>query len=186
MDNVSSDNRWPISDWVRQALKHADDMPQVELSRQMQARGLRTVDKSAVNKIVKGDRRLTADEMLAIHAITKFPLPGAQSPSPQPMGEATPKESVEKVELSRSAGQGIAESHLRRLMAKVFELMRPKGMTSVLADNLLQPSYQSAKGLPIRQAMSQTRPRFSNKRELSRCFSYRTVFIGARSALPPT
>jgi hypothetical protein len=136
MDNVSSDNRWPISDWVRQALKHADDMPQVELSRQMQARGLRTVDKSAVNKIVKGDRRLTADEMLAIHAITKFPLPGAQSPSPQPMGEATPKESVEKVELSRSAGQGIAESHLRRLMAKVFELMRPKGMTSVLADNL--------------------------------------------------
>jgi hypothetical protein len=124
-----------LADWVCKAIEYAD-ISQAELSRRLHDYGLHTVDKSAVSKLLKGERRLTAYEMLAISAITKYPMPGAQPPPPQLMGEAAPKESGEKVELSRPAGQRIAAGHLRRLVAKVFELMRPKAMTPVLADNL--------------------------------------------------
>jgi hypothetical protein len=139
MNNERSEERYKhlpnLADWVKKATEYAG-ISQADLSRRLHDYGLRTVDKSAVSKLVKGERGLTAHEMLAINAITKYPMPGAQSPSPHPTGEATPKESVEKVELSRSAGQGIAERRLRGLVAKVFQLMRPEGMTPVLADSL--------------------------------------------------
>lgn len=124
-----------LAGWVSKAIKHAD-ISQAELSRRLHDCGLRTVDKSAVNKLVKGERRLTADEMLAISAITKYPIPGVQPP-PQPMREMAPEEPAAKMaEKPYSIGQAIAEGWLRRLMAKVFELPRPQGMTPVLADNL--------------------------------------------------
>jgi hypothetical protein len=124
-----------LADWINQALKHGN-VTQAELSRQLQARGLRTVDKSAVNKILKGQRGMTAEEMLAISAITKFPIPG-EKPTTQPMREATIAEvASEKAEQSHWSEHVVSESRLRPLMATFFGLLRPQGMTPVLADNL--------------------------------------------------
>jgi hypothetical protein len=124
-----------LGDWVSQAIK-CRGISQTELSRSLQDCGLVTVDKSAVNKLMQGKRKLSAEEMLAISAITKFPMPGHEA-IPQPMRETPSKESVvEKVESSRPTGHTISEAWLRRLLGRVFELPRPQGMTSVLADNL--------------------------------------------------
>jgi transcriptional regulator with XRE-family HTH domain len=151
MRGASSEERnGALGEWVLRAIKQAD-ISQAELSRRLADFGLRTVDKSAVNKIVKGERKLTADQMLAIGAITKFPMPGVET-IPQPMRETPPKESVvEKVELSRSTGHTVSETRLRRLLAKVFEMSRPQGMTSLLADNFAATILSVCRRRPDRQ-----------------------------------
>jgi transcriptional regulator with XRE-family HTH domain len=127
-------NIW--AEWIAKALKNSG-LSQAELSRRLQDRGLRTVDKSAVNKLMKGERRLAADEMLAISAITGYSIPGVL-PAQQPALAATSDgaRGSEKVESARSHDRPIAENQLRRLMARVFETTRPQGMTPVSADNL--------------------------------------------------
>lgn len=168
MDDIGSDNGWSTAEWVRQALKHAD-MAQVDLSRQLQTRGLRTVDKSAVNKILKGERRLMADEMLAISAITKFPMPMVPGvlPSPQHARE-TPSDKlmVGKGETSRPTGHIVAEDRLGRLMAKMFELLRPKGMTPVVANNLAATILSVCRRRADQREDEPDEAQFSRKREL--------------------
>jgi hypothetical protein len=103
-------------------MKHSD-ISQTELSRRIQGRGLQTVDKSAVNKILKGERKLSAEEMLAISAITGFQIPGGPPPT------QTVKEASHTRQIAR-------EDILRKLMAEVFKTPRPQGMSPVSADNL--------------------------------------------------
>jgi transcriptional regulator with XRE-family HTH domain len=139
-----------LGDWVSQAIK-CRGISQTELSRSLQDCGLVTVDKSAVNKLMQGKRKLSADEMLAISAITKFPIPGVEA-IPQPMREAPPKESlVEKVESPRPVGHTISEAWLRRLLAKIFEISRPPEMTPVLADSLAAAVLLVCRRPPDRQ-----------------------------------
>jgi len=67
-----------LAQWVTEALASAD-ITQAELSRQLSNRLGRSVDRAAVNKLTKGQRELSAGEMLAISEITGYPLPVSQS-----------------------------------------------------------------------------------------------------------
>lgn len=63
-----------LSEWVREALDHAE-ISGAELARRLSSRLGRSIDRAAVNKILKGLRRVAADEMVAISDITGFPAP---------------------------------------------------------------------------------------------------------------
>lgn len=63
-----------LSRWLTRALKHAD-LSQARLSRALSAQLSRNIDRAAVNKMVKGDRAIAADELLAIAEITGFAAP---------------------------------------------------------------------------------------------------------------
>lgn len=63
-----------LSDWVKDALDFSG-MSGAELARRLSSRVGRSIDRAAVNKILKGLRRVSADEMVAISDITGFPAP---------------------------------------------------------------------------------------------------------------
>jgi transcriptional regulator with XRE-family HTH domain len=69
-----------FADWIRQALKNSG-ITQSELSRRLSAKVHREVNRSAVNKLTKDQRTLTADELLAISEITGTPVPWGIHPS---------------------------------------------------------------------------------------------------------
>jgi hypothetical protein len=69
-----------LSEWLSRAM--AGKFSQAELARQLSERLGRSIDRAAVNKMVKGTRELSADELLAISDITGAPIP--QKP-PQPL-----------------------------------------------------------------------------------------------------
>ena len=68
------DTEKQLSEWVQRALDHAQ-MKQAELSRALIQSGLSTIDRSAVNKVVLGTRKLSAEEMLEVSRITDYPIP---------------------------------------------------------------------------------------------------------------
>lgn len=97
--------------WVQAALDHAD-MKQADLSRALIQAGLRTVDRSAVNKILLGTRKLSGDEMLEVSRITGYPLPESESPFAKgPASAAAPQTTTVVAVFERS------------LVAKVFEIL---------------------------------------------------------------
>jgi hypothetical protein len=59
--------------WTAEAVTFAG-ISQAELGRRLTERLRRGIDSAAVNKIIKGDRALAADEMLAIAEITNYPV----------------------------------------------------------------------------------------------------------------
>ena len=89
-----------FAEWVAGALAYGN-ISQAECSRRLTEQLRRKIDAAAVNKIVKGTRALAADEMMAISAITGYPVPGA-SAAPAP------------------SGQGVDEPTLLRLMSESF------------------------------------------------------------------
>jgi hypothetical protein len=97
----------PRNDWVSQALDHAQ-MKQAELSRALIQSGLSTIDRSAVNKIVLGTRKLSAEEMLVISKITRFQIQGGAPPT-------------QAVEEAGQTGQ-IPKDRLRKLTDKIDAL----------------------------------------------------------------
>lgn len=66
--------RQNLSKWLEAALDHAD-MKQAEMARQLTIALKASYDRSAVNKMVKGGRKINADELLAASKITNFPAP---------------------------------------------------------------------------------------------------------------
>lgn len=60
-----------LSNWLREALKHSD-MSKAELARRLSVRLQRSFDRSIVQKMAAGTRKVAADEMLAIAEITGF------------------------------------------------------------------------------------------------------------------
>lgn len=63
-----------LSEWLQEALK-ASGVSQSNLSAQLTAALGRSIDRAAVNKMVKGTRAIAGDEMLAIERITGFAAP---------------------------------------------------------------------------------------------------------------
>lgn len=63
-----------IAQWVRAAIG-AKKMSQAELSRQLQRELRRSYDRSIVNKMVNGERDVSARELVAIERITGHPAP---------------------------------------------------------------------------------------------------------------
>lgn len=63
-----------LNEWLKLALD-ASGISQAELGRRLSSMLGRSIDRAAVNKMVKDERAMAADEMFAISAITKFPPP---------------------------------------------------------------------------------------------------------------
>jgi hypothetical protein len=132
--NVASDilpeSENPLSKWVEDALAHAG-MKQADLSRALIQAGLGTVDKSAVNKIVQGTRKLSAGEMLEIGRITDYPVPdrriGHSKQDEQPSGHI-----IE----SRQDYKKINEQRERRLQSLISKVLETQGMTAAAAERL--------------------------------------------------
>lgn len=73
-----------LGQWAHNALSHAG-MSQAEGARQISERTGREIDRAALNKVIKGGRRLQAPEMYALAAATGYPappLPEATAPLP--------------------------------------------------------------------------------------------------------
>lgn len=66
-----------LNEWVKEALAHAK-IGQAELARRLSGRLNRSFDRSTVNKIVLGTRKVTADELIAIEELTGYPAPNAE------------------------------------------------------------------------------------------------------------
>jgi SOS-response transcriptional repressor LexA len=64
----------PVHQWVASALDTAK-LPQAEAARRLTKELRRDIDRAAVNKMLSGKRDVTAEEMLALEAITGFPVP---------------------------------------------------------------------------------------------------------------
>lgn len=67
-----------LSDWLRKSLVHSG-VSQSELARQMTEELRRTYARSAIHKMVAGDRRIRADELVAMTKILKSPPPGSET-----------------------------------------------------------------------------------------------------------
>lgn len=63
-----------LEKWLQAALKSAK-ISQSALSRMLTEELGRSIDRAAVNKMVKGTRSIAADELLVISTITKQPIP---------------------------------------------------------------------------------------------------------------
>lgn len=75
-----------LGDWIKDALKHWGGS-QSDLARELTQLLGRSIDRAAVNKMLKGPRSsggrdLAADEMLGISKITSYPLPGVSIVGP--------------------------------------------------------------------------------------------------------
>ncbi|MGA7807476.1 LexA family transcriptional regulator [Bradyrhizobium sp.] len=64
----------PMAQWVEAAMLHAG-MSQSDLARRLSERIGGEVDRSKVNKMVLGRRKVSADELFAIEEITGYPAP---------------------------------------------------------------------------------------------------------------
>jgi SOS-response transcriptional repressor LexA len=64
-----------LKTWIIQALQHAGKMTQAELARRMTAALGRSIDRAAVNKMTKGTRDISAQELVVIAEITGYPPP---------------------------------------------------------------------------------------------------------------
>lgn len=74
----------PVNQWVAEALRRSG-ISQAELARRLTDELHREIDRAGVNKMTTGGRRVAADEMLAIEAITKVAAPSANVPKLVPM-----------------------------------------------------------------------------------------------------
>lgn len=76
----------PVNRWVVEAIKKSG-ISQAELSRRLTVDLRRELDRAAVNKMVAGERRVLADEMLAIERITGLAVPSQSVPLRVPLIE---------------------------------------------------------------------------------------------------
>ncbi|WP_229447213.1 LexA family transcriptional regulator [Nitratireductor sp. B36] len=65
---------WMLSRWLQEALE-ASGVSQSELSRRLTEMLGRSIDRAAVNKMVKGARAIAGDELIAIQTITGMEAP---------------------------------------------------------------------------------------------------------------
>lgn len=135
-----SEREKQLSEWVQKALTYAD-MKQADLSRALIQSGLRTIDRSAVNKVVLGTRKLSANEMLEISRITDYPTPdrriGASKikqeqlpPPPEHRGPPTHKQ-------ADASEQAIPhEQREARLLALFAKVLEAQGTNAAVAERL--------------------------------------------------
>lgn len=77
-------DRYMIEQWAK-AVIDASDLSQAEIARQLTEMLGRSIDRAAVNKIVKGTRALSADEMIALAQILNVPVPDSAGPRTVPL-----------------------------------------------------------------------------------------------------
>lgn len=63
-----------VSEWVSQAINFAG-INQAQLARELSAYLKRSIDRSAIGKMINGLRNVSAEELLAIEHVTGYPIP---------------------------------------------------------------------------------------------------------------
>jgi hypothetical protein len=130
-----------LGQWVKDALDHweARERPdgrkvsQSRLAAEMTKALARSIDRAAVNKMMKGPRRtggrdLAADEMLAISQITGYPLPGVEAIAPKTSQSETEFRPFTKPQLER--------------LSKILSFLLPfVAQTPSLAESLNDPAH---------------------------------------------
>lgn len=79
-----------MAQWVESSLLHSS-MTQTALAEKLASRLRVEFDRSKVNKMVLGKRKVAADELLAIEEATGYPAPAALRESPEPQQKGKPK-----------------------------------------------------------------------------------------------
>lgn len=82
--SICCHDRYMIEQWAKAVIENSG-LSQAEIARQMTERLGRSIDRAAVNKIVKGARALSADEMLALASILNVQVPDGVGPRTVPL-----------------------------------------------------------------------------------------------------
>lgn len=134
-----------MKDWVNQALEHSG-LSQAELARELTNRFKWPDNRSILNKIVKGDRDLKADEMFDISKATGFPIPGGEAPEI--------KESAQRFVVARKVG--VVAAGLFREVDE-FDQSEPEEMTVPRDENF--PNARQLVFTCEGDSMNELRPR---------------------------
>lgn len=126
-----------LAQWVMEALNSAG-ITQAELSRQLSNRLQRSIDRAAVNKLKNGQRQLSADEILAISEITRYPLPVSQSFVAQQGGSGIRSPSVLDDRVKVSALEDVISATLETKIGP-FAAATARDLASALVDAALSP-----------------------------------------------
>jgi SOS-response transcriptional repressor LexA len=135
-----------IAQWVAAAMQFADDMSQAELARRLETRLRVGFDRSKVQKILKGTRAVSADEMLAIEEVTGFPAPAearsALVPVPlvdwvsaSKLSDIASQLPVEKVPLLAFADLGQGDFFATRVVGDSMDRLSPEGSIIIVDRN---------------------------------------------------
>jgi hypothetical protein len=116
--------------WIQAALEFSR-IHKAELGRRLTERLGRSIDRSAVTKMTKGDRSLMADELLAIAELTGYAPPGLPSPPPR-SGDAR-------------ARAGLDYEMLAELLAASFELAQRHPLDGRMRKNLALALLEAAR-----------------------------------------
>lgn len=136
-----------IAQWVAAALAYSEPpMTQAELARRLEDRLRVGFDRSKVYKILKDDREVSAEEMLAIEEITGFPAPAEARSAlvPVPLVDwvsagklASPHSQIpiEKVPLLAFADLGNGDWFATRVQGDSMDRLSPEGSIIIVNRN---------------------------------------------------
>jgi len=135
-----------MAQWVAAAMQHAENMSQSELARRLAVRLRTGFDRSKIYKILKDERDVTAEEMLAIEEITGFPAPAEARTAlvPVPLvdwvsaGRLASAESqlpVEKVPLLAFADLGHGDFFATKVKGDSMDRVSPEGSVIIVDRN---------------------------------------------------
>lgn len=136
--------------WVAGALKHAG-IAQAEAARRLTDKLGKSIDRAAVNKMIKGNRSVSAVEMMAISEITGVPIPVMQPQSDLThvplvswvsagkLADANSQIPVEDVPLLAFADLGRGDFFALRVQGDSMDRVSPDGSVIVVnrADRVL-------------------------------------------------
>lgn len=129
----------PIAQWVGRAAEKAGS--NAELSRLLTNRLRRSIDRAAISKMTKGERDVSADEMLAIEEITSIPVPSPNIPTRIPLVDwvaagtlAEPRSQipVEDARMMAFADLGKGDFFALRVQGNSMDRICPEGSVIVV------------------------------------------------------
>lgn len=82
--SIRCHDRYMIEQWAKAAID-ASGMSQAEIARQMTERLGKSLDRAAINKIYKGTRGLSAEEMIELSRLTGVAMPDHSGPRTVPL-----------------------------------------------------------------------------------------------------
>lgn len=135
-----------LAQWVESAMLYADGMSQSELARRLAARLRVGFDRSKINKILKDERDVSAEEMLAIEEITGFPAPAEARATLVPvplvdwvsagkLASTASQLPVEKVPLLAFADLGHGDFFATRVKGDSMDRVSPEGSVIIVDRN---------------------------------------------------
>jgi SOS-response transcriptional repressor LexA len=130
----------PVNQWVAEVIARGS-MSQAELARRLSKELRRDIDRAGVNKMTTGERKVSAEEMLAIESITGFPVPSPNLPVKVPLidwvvagklAESGSQIPVEDVPLLAFADLGRGDFFALKVKGNSMDRVSPEGSVIVV------------------------------------------------------